>query len=173
MRIFPRFRLPRLRPLTRKLRRLRRYITVARVVVAVELAIFAGALMLLFSGSRSEFIDRFGRRGDLIVLLLLLAVFALVHSLLKRRLPPRFERYFSPAPYDERRILFDLSQEARAAASIDQLYSSIAARIGESFETSAVSIFVREEQTSDYVCRVSTRQTSAPEGADYGQTSVP
>jgi sigma-B regulation protein RsbU (phosphoserine phosphatase) len=141
------------------------------VVIVSEWAIFIGVLLIVLSGGRSEFIDRFGRRGDLIVLGLLLALFALLHSLVKRRLLPRLERRFSPAPYDEHRILFDLGQEARAATGIDQLYASIAARIGESFETPTVSIFVRDEASGNYVCRICTRKPMVISGPDGGEIS--
>ncbi|MGH9940548.1 MAG: hypothetical protein ACREAM_30260, partial [Blastocatellia bacterium] len=156
MRIFPRITIPRLKPLRKKLRRLGRHLSVARVTLGVEWLIFGGALLLALTGARAAFIDQLGRRGDLVALLLLLALFALLHTLVKRHLLPRLERYFSPAPYDEHRILFDLGQEARTAESIDQLYESIAAQIGKSFEAGYVSIFVREEESGGYFCRVSS-----------------
>jgi phosphoserine phosphatase RsbU/P len=144
-----------------RLRRLRRRLSVARVTLGVEWLIFGVALLLALTGRRAAFIDQFGRRGDLIALLLLLGLFAWLHALVKRRLLPRLERYFSPAPYDEHRIFFDLGQEARRAGSIDHLYESIAARISESFEAGYVSIFTREEESGDYLCRVSSSQRAA------------
>ena len=149
-----------------KLRRLRRHLSVARVTLGVEWLIFGVALLLALTGDRAAFIDQFGRRGDLISLLLLLALFASLHALVKRRLLPRLERYFSPAPYDEHRIFFDLGQEARTAGSIDHLYESIAARISESFEAGYVSIFTREEESGDYLCRVSSAQRAAFQSAE-------
>src|SRR5262245_24183870 len=142
MRILPRITRPSLKPMRQKLRRLRRHLSVARVTLGVEWLIFGLTLLLALTGGRAAFIDEFGRRSDLIALMLLLALFASLHSLVKRRLLPRLERYFSPAPYDEHRIFFDLGQEARTAGSIDHLYQSIAARISESFEAGYVSIFI-------------------------------
>jgi phosphoserine phosphatase RsbU/P len=138
-----------------------RHLTVARVTLGVECVIFSGALLLGLTGGRAAFIDGFGRRGDLVAFSLMLALFAWAHTLVKRRLLPRLELYFSPAPYDEHRILFDLGQEARTADSIDHLYESIAARIGESFEAGYVSIFTREEESGDYLCRISSRRLEA------------
>jgi phosphoserine phosphatase RsbU/P len=169
MRIFPRITRPSLKPMRQKLRRLSRRLSVARVTLGVEWLIFGAALLMALTGGRAAFIDGFGRRGDLIAALLLLALFAWLHSLVKRRLAPRLERYFSPAPYDEHRIFFDLGQEARAADSIDQLYESIAARIGESFEAGHVSIFTREEEGGDYLCRVSS---SRPAGLQSGERAT-
>jgi sigma-B regulation protein RsbU (phosphoserine phosphatase) len=71
------------------------------------------------------------------------------------------ESYFSPAPYDERRILFDLGQEARAATNMNQLYKSIVDKIGDALQTESVSIFVRDEETGDYVCRICAPQRGA------------
>ncbi len=170
MRILPRITKPSLKPMRQKLRRLSRHLTVARVTLGVEWLIFGMALSLALTGGRAAFIDQFGRRGDLIALLILFAVFAWLHSLVKRRLLPRLERYFSPAPYDEHRIFFDLGQEARTAGSIDQLYESIAARIRESFEAGYVSIFTRDGESGDYLCRVSSAQRAAFQSGERGAT---
>jgi phosphoserine phosphatase RsbU/P len=153
-----------------KLRRLSRHLTVARVTLGVECGIYGGALLLALTGGRVAYIDRFGRRGDLVALSLFLALFAWLHMIVKRRLLPRLERYFSPAPYDEHRIFFDLGQEARTADSIDQLYESIAARIGESFEARHVSIFTREEEGGDYLCRVSSSRPVGLQSGERGPT---
>jgi sigma-B regulation protein RsbU (phosphoserine phosphatase) len=102
--------------------------------------------------------------------MLLLALFAWLHMIVKRRLLPRLERYFSPAPYDEHSIFFDLGQEARTADTIDHLYESIASRISESFEAGYVSIFTREEERGDYFCRVSSAFQTGERGPADEQT---
>src|SRR5690242_3495906 len=126
MRILPRISRPSLKPLRRTLRRLSRHLTVSRVTLIVEWLIFVAALLVILTGRRAAYLDQFGRRTDLVALLGLLALLALLHTLIKRHLLPRLERYFSPAPYDERRILFDLGQEVHSATSIEQLYQAIA-----------------------------------------------
>src|SRR5262249_2834318 len=147
MRIFPRIKRPSLKPLRQNRRRMSRHLTLVSVTLGTEGLLYGSALLFALTGGRAVFIDGFGRRGDLVALSLLLVLFAWLHALIKRRLLPRLERYFSPAPYDARRIFFDLGQEARTADSIDHLYESIAYRVGESVETGYFSFFPRQEHS--------------------------
>jgi len=155
MRILPRFTLPNFRPLRHRLRQARRRLTVARVFLGCELVLFGGTLLFIFTGARAAWIDRQGRRADLLAAAFAVAGFALIHQLARRYLVPRLEQYFSPVKYDDRRILFDLGQEARAAADIAHLFGLIVRRIGEALHAEDVSIFVRDEVTGDYPLRVS------------------
>ncbi len=168
MRVLPRFRRPSLKPLWRRWARLRRGLTVARVTVAVEVLLAAGALLFVFTGSRAAWLDQQGGRADAVAAGALLLSFAALHWLVRRFLLPRLERYFAPAPYDEHRILFDLGQEVQRAASLDALYQAIAQRIAESFEAASVALFVRDEAGGQFVCRVATNATQevAPLAAD-------
>jgi sigma-B regulation protein RsbU (phosphoserine phosphatase) len=86
-----------------------------------------------------------------------LSFFGLLHLVGTRRLVRAVEKRFSPAEYDDRRILFDLGQEARSATSLDNLYDSIVQRIKEALDAEDVSIFVRDDETGDYVARVSAQ----------------
>jgi sigma-B regulation protein RsbU (phosphoserine phosphatase) len=157
MRILPRLFFRKFKPMGRRLRRLRRHLTVARVAFALECLTFGGAILFLLTGSRLSFLDRWGQRADAAVLAFASILFGVLHTVARRRLVPRLERYFYPAAYDEHRILFDLGQEAHAASSVEQLYRFVVARIGEAVETEAVAIFVREAETNDFVCRVAAR----------------
>ena len=155
MRVFPRIHLPRFRRPARKLRQWARTITVERALTAFEWSILSCALVFVFSGSRIDFIDALGGRADLVALAVVLALSGLLHRFVAPRMVSALERYFTPAPYDERRILFDLGQQARAATNIDELYKLIVTNIGEALETENVSILIRDDATGDYVCRVS------------------
>ncbi len=159
MRIFPRIRRPSLRPLAKRLRRLRRYLTVARVAVFIELLIFSGVMLFALTGGRAAFVDGFGHRFDLVVLILLLGILAVLNAVVKRYLLPSIERYFSPVSYDERRILFDLGQEARRATDINHLFRLITGQIAEALHATDASLFVREEATGHYLRRASSSQT--------------
>ena len=170
MRIFPRIHLPRFKRLSRRLRLWGRTITVRRAVAAFEWFILFCALVFLFTGRRVDFIDVLGGRADLLALVVALALSGLLHKFVAPRIVSALERYFSPAPYDERRILFDLGQQARAATNIDELYKLIVTNIDEALETENVSIFVRDDATGDYVCRISQAASSENKGDRAGET---
>lgn len=149
----------RLRSLGRRGRWWRR-LTLAQVELAAELGVCAAVLSFLLTGARARWLDRLWSHADAAAVVLCVVLFWLLHSYVSHRIVPRISRRYAPLPYDERRMLFDLSQEAHAAAGIDELYGSVARRVAESLEAEDVSIFVREEG-GDYVCRVSTSAAGA------------
>ena len=163
MRILPRFARPKFRPLTRRIAKWRRQLTIARTFLGVEVLGLVFAIIFLLSGNRAVSIDRFGSRADLLVFTGAMALFGLAHIIAARSIVPILERRFSPAPYDERRILFDLGQEAQVATNLNQLYELIVNRIGEALETENVSILVRYDPTGNYICRVSTQKPASRE----------
>lgn len=163
MRILPRFTLPTLKPLRQKLQRWRQNLSVARGLLAIEALFFGAVLFYLLTGSRLAWLDRFGARADLIALLGFFGLMAILHKLSQRFLLPRLERYFFPVRYDEHKILFDLGQEARAASDVEHLFGLIARRIAEAFQSEDVSIFVRNEASGDYLCRVSSHRSTEAE----------
>jgi len=159
MRILPRIRWPSLKPVTQRLRRLRRHLSVARVVVITEWLILGGLLLLALPSG--IFVDSFGQHADLAALIVSLGFLAVLHAIVKRYLLPRIERYFSPVRYDERRILLDLGEDARRATDVDHLFRLIVGRIGEALQAADVSLFVCDETTGHYVCRASSSQARA------------
>ena len=155
MRIFPRIRIPRFKRLSRRLGQWLRSITIRQAVAAFEFLAFFGAFVFLFSGNRIQFVDAFGRRADLVWLAAALVLAGLLHRLVIPRVASSLERHFSPAPYDERRILFDLGHQARAATNTDQLYKLIVISIAEALEAECVTVLVRDHGNGDYFGRVS------------------
>ena len=156
MRILPRFTWPRFRSQRKSLRRLFRSLSVASIVLGIEILVFLLFLLLISTGNRSAFLDGFGHRADVLAALSLLVSFVIFHSFVSNKLISRIERYFFPEPYQERGIFFSLGQQARAAENIEQLYTSIVRRIAESLESENVSLLVRNERSGDYVCRASS-----------------
>src|SRR5215207_8296592 len=150
-----------LRALARKIKSWRRRLTVARVELAAHALACAAVMTFLLTGGRARWLERLWSHADAVAAVVCLVLFALLHAYVSRRIVPLVARRFSPLPYDERRMLFDLGQEARAATSIDELYGSVARRIAEALGTDDVSIFVREEASGDYLCRVSSSRAAA------------
>src|SRR5215207_3976617 len=149
------------RALARKIKSWRRRLTVARVELAAHALGCAAVMTFLLSGGRARWLERLWSHADAAAAVACLVLFALLHAYVSRRIVPLVTRRFSPLPYDERRMLFDLSREARAATGIDELYVSVARRIAEALGTDDVSIFVREEASGDYLCRVSSSRVAA------------
>ena len=61
--------------------------------------------------------------------------------------------------------LLDLSQAVRAASSVEGLYQSLIDMVQQAFSVPAVSLFIREDEPQDFVCRVSTAPHALSEGA--------
>jgi sigma-B regulation protein RsbU (phosphoserine phosphatase) len=140
--------------LSRRWRQWRRHLTVARVALALEIILFVGVLLFALGAGRGALVDRFRQYTGWLMFTAALSFFGLLHLVGTRRLVRAVEKRFSPAEYDDRRILFDLGQEARSATSLDNLYDSIVQRIKEALEAEDVSIFVRDDETGDYAARV-------------------
>src|SRR5947209_3356001 len=131
MRIVPRFSFPGRKRFNRNLRWWRRHLTLARALFILELLILCGLLLFILLDSRTALLVKLREHAGILTLVAMLALFALLHLVVVRRIVRLIERRRSPADYDERRILFDLGQEARSATNIDQLYDLIARRIAE------------------------------------------
>ncbi len=170
MRILPRVSMPRSKTVRRLWRQSKQHLSVRRVYYFVEATLFIAIFILAFSGSRLRFIDAYGRRTDLVVSVLLVVSFVLVHILARRVLLPRIERYYEPAPYDERKIFFDLGQGTQHVSSIDQLYQHLAERIRGALEASNAAIFIRDDTTNDFNLRVLSKQGS-PAEPDPGKSA--
>ena len=158
MRILPRFRMPTPKAVRRLWRKSKGHFTVRRVYYSVEFILFAAVYLLVFSGSRLRIIDTFGRRTDVVVSLVLIGAFIIIHVIARRRLLPRIEHHYAPAPYDERKIFFDLGQSSRHLTTIDQLYQQLAQRVRDALDASNAAIFIRDDTTGDFRLRVLSGQ---------------
>ena len=118
-----------------------------------------------------RYIDSYGRRADVVVSLILVGSFIVFHVLARRRLLPKIELRYQPAPYDERKIFFDLGQGTRHVTSIDQLYQNLAERVRNALDASNAAIFVRDEATGNFNLRVMSGQGRATE-TDSGRKSL-
>ena len=147
-------------------RQARTHFSLNRIYYLVELLLFIAIYLVVFSGSRLRTIDAFGPRTDAVVTVLLFFVFVLVHIIARRRLLPRIQSHYAPAPYDERKIFFDLGTGSQHVATIDQLYQRLAERIRTALDASNAAIFTRDEVTGNFNLRMVATQGRAE--ADLG-----
>jgi sigma-B regulation protein RsbU (phosphoserine phosphatase) len=156
MRILPRLNMPTRKAARRLRRHTKAYLTLKRIYYSVEILLFALIFFLVFSGSRLRFIDAWGARMDTIVSVLLLAIFVVTHVVARRRLLPKIQRYYAPAPYDERKIFFDLGQGSQQVSSIDQLYQRVAEKVRIALDATNAAIFIRDDTSGNFNLRVLT-----------------
>ncbi|MDQ3819640.1 MAG: SpoIIE family protein phosphatase [Acidobacteriota bacterium] len=140
------------RRIARRARQLRRRLTVARIVLLVEILLLGVALLVVLRAGPEVYRSWPLSDSRMLACLLLFTLAALLHLSVARRIIRRIETYLSPAAYDERRILLDIGEEARTADSLRQFYDSVLARLKEALEAENVAIFVRDEATDEFVC---------------------
>ena len=160
MRILPRVQIPNPKAARRLWRKSKGYFKLRRIYYASELVLFTGIYFLVFSGSRLRAIDALGRRADMLITLALIATFILIHIAARRLLLPKIEGRYTPAPYDERKIFFDLGPGSQHVSSIGDLYQHLAERIRRALDASNAAIFTRDEKTGNFNLRVVTHDPS-------------
>jgi len=163
MRILPRLNLPKRKAARRLWRKSKARLTLRRIYYSAELLLFIAIYFVVFSGGRLRALDAFGRRADAVITLLLVAAFILIHVIARRRLLPKIESYYAPAPYDERKIFFDLGQGSQNVTSIDQLYERVAERVRNALGASNAAIFVRDDASGNFNLRVLAAQGRSAE----------
>jgi len=95
------------------------------------------------------------RRSSLATGITALGLIGLMLALILRRVTNVIDRRSLRDAYDEHRILNDLGHAARAVTTIEQLFKLVVDKIQDALHTESVSIFVRDDATGDYVCRLS------------------
>ncbi len=130
----------------------RRGISPALLLACVEVALLCLSLTFLLTESRAAALDAWGVRADFWAASFLVVLFALLHILARRRLLRVVERRFFPERYDERQIISDLGHAARGITTLDQLFDLVAEKIERALLVGNISIFVRDDETGDYVC---------------------
>lgn len=156
MRVFPRIGYRNVRIRAGSVRRWPSRLQAVPVLLFLEVSLLAGAMLFIFTGSRIAYINHLGSRADAFALAILLCAFAGLHFLLQQRIVPAVKRRRAPQPYDERRILLDMGEATRRATNVSQLYKLIVRMVADALRTERVSIFVREDSTGDFVCRMSS-----------------
>ena len=139
----------------RRIRRRVRRLQPARVLFIFEAASLCVLLAFALTGSRAASLNQYGRHADLALFASALALIALLHVMLVRRVADVITRRFLLEAYDERRILSDLGDAARGVTTIEQLFKLSVDTIQNALRTENVSIFVCDDETGDYACAIS------------------
>jgi hypothetical protein len=163
MRILPRLNMPTRKAARRLRRHSKAHLSLKRIYNSVEFILFVTIYVVVFSGGRLRLIDSWGGRMDTIVSVLLGILFVITHVVARRRLLPKIQRYYAPAPYDERKIFFDLGQGSQHVASIDQLYQRVAEKVRNALDASNAAIFIRDDVSGNFNLRVLSMQGGAAE----------
>jgi sigma-B regulation protein RsbU (phosphoserine phosphatase) len=169
MRIWPRLNLPTSKAARRLWRQSKARLTVRRVYYSIEFIVFIAIYFVVFSGNRLRAIDAFGSRTDMVLSLFLVAAFIVIHVVARRLLLPRIELYYSPTPYDERKIFFDLGQGTQHITTIDHLYQQLAERLRSALDASNAAIFTRDDTTGNFNLRISSAQGGVAETEPDGK----
>lgn len=130
-------------PVKRRKRKRRSRWTRDRLFTLLELGLLIGAGLVLWRSQHRVYPVAFSTAA---------AVVALVHvALLRRsRLQSPAERLLEEAP------LLDFAHAVRTARSVDGLYQALIGMVNATFPSTAVSLFVRDDDTGHYPCRIST-----------------
>jgi phosphoserine phosphatase RsbU/P len=137
------------RKLSRRIRDARarvRRMSPARLLLIEEIAALCAMLSFwLVASRRSSFAGGITALG----------LIGLMLALILRRVTNVIDRRSLRDAYDEHRILNDLGHAARAVTTIEQLFKLVVDKVQDALHTESVSIFVRDDATGDYVCRLS------------------
>lgn len=131
-------------------RRMRR-LSPTRLLLIEEVAAVCAIISFWFGG---------GYRSNLAGAATALGMAGLLLAMILRRVSTVIDQRLHDK-YDEQRILSDLGHAARAVTTIEQLFKLVVDQIQDALHTENVSIFVRDDVSGDYVCRLSAQGSSS------------
>ena len=130
-------------PIKRRRRARRSRWTRDRLFMLLEFALLVTAGVLLWKSHHRVYPAAFAIAAALV---------AILHAFLLRRthLQSPAERLLEEAP------LLDFAHAVRSAKSVEGLYQSLIGMVNATFPSTAVSLFVRDDDSGHYPCRIST-----------------
>ncbi|HEX5734578.1 MAG TPA: SpoIIE family protein phosphatase [Blastocatellia bacterium] len=144
-------------PIRLILRRGVRYLLVSRGFIIIQALIVFALLSFLLTGKRMAFIDSLGPRADIAATMLATAIAIGLLTIVNHRVLPIIDRKFFREAYDAQQVLSELGQEIRTVPTVDQLLARSVAKIQDALHIETVTIFLRDNQTGDYPCSISSR----------------
>ena len=145
------------------LRRGVRYLLVSRGFIIIQAVVVFAVLSFLLTGTRLAAIDSLGDRADIVVTMAATALAIAALTFLNQQVMPMIDRKFFRETYDAQQVLSELGMEMRRVSTVQQLLERAVAKIEDALHVENVTIFLRDEQSGDYVCAISSRLT--PDGA--------
>jgi sigma-B regulation protein RsbU (phosphoserine phosphatase) len=144
-------------PIRLILRRGVRYLLVSRGFIIIQALVVFALLSFLLTGQRMAFIDSLGPRADIAATMLATAIAIGLLTIVNHRVLPIIDRKFFREAYDAQQVLSELGQEIRTVPTVDQLLARSVAKIQDALHIETVTIFLRNNQTGDYPCSISSR----------------
>jgi sigma-B regulation protein RsbU (phosphoserine phosphatase) len=143
------------------LRRGVRYLLISRGFIIIQAVVVFALLSFLLTGSRLAAIDRLGERADIIVTMAATALAIAGLTFLNQQVMPIIDRRFFRESYDAQQVLSELGLEMRKVSTVEQLLERAVAKIQDALHVEDVTIFLRDRESGDYVCAISSRLTAA------------
>jgi sigma-B regulation protein RsbU (phosphoserine phosphatase) len=144
-----------------------RYLLISRGFIIVQAIVVFALLSFLLTGSRLAAIDSMGERADIVVTMAATALAIAGLTFLNQQVMPIIDRKFFRESYDAQQVLSELGLEMRKVSTVEQLLERAVAKIQDALHVENVTIFLRDLETADYVCAISSRITAA--GLDSSQ----
>lgn len=145
------------------LRRARPSARARRALLSAAVLVPAGPLLLLAGGFVTYARLPKAQLGFL-ALIVLAILAASAQGLAAARALGRGWQRASQRGGDDRPFLLDLAGWMRGVSSIEQLYAQVAEHVAGEFGVDGVSVFIRDDESGNFVCRVALRGRARPEG---------
>jgi phosphoserine phosphatase RsbU/P len=139
------------------LRRSVRYLLVSRGFIIIQAVVVFAVLSFLLTGSRLAAIDSLGDRADIVVTMAATALAIAALTFLNQRVMPMIDQRFFRESYDAQQVLSELGMEMRRVSTVPQLLERAVAKIQDALHVENVTIFLRDRETGDYTCAISSQ----------------
>jgi sigma-B regulation protein RsbU (phosphoserine phosphatase) len=134
-----------------------RYLLVSRGFIIVQALVVFLVLSFLLTGTRLEFIDRYGPRADIVATMMATALAIGMLTIVNQRVLPIIDRKFFREAYDAQQLLSDLGIEMRRVTIIRQILDLALGKIQRALHVENVTAFLIDRTTGDYRCAVRSR----------------
>lgn len=143
------------------LRRGVRYLLVSRGFIIIQAVVVFAVLSFLLTGKRLAAIDSIGERADIVVTMGATALAIAALTFLNQRVMPIIDRRFFRETYDAQQVLSELGMEMRRVSTVQQLLERAVAKIQDALHVENVTIFLRDQETGEYSCAISSKFDTA------------